>query len=103
MRNNQSSFLNRVSFRRRTRVRETTPTILNNVNTNSNLNLKPIPNSTVAAMRSCIDTLSETANITPLANLTTPHEGSSSGKLASLYFFEFMEKRKFFHFISLIR
>jgi hypothetical protein len=100
MRNNQS-FLNRVSFRRRTPVRETTSTILNNVNTNSNLNLKPIPNLTVAAMRSCIDTLSETANIPPLANVNTPHEGSSSGKLA---FFEiYGKKENFVHFILLIR
>ena len=79
MRHNQS-FLNRVSFRRRTPTRETPPTTFTNANMNNNPSLKSIPNSTVAAMRSCIDTLSETASITQSTNVITHHEGSSSGK-----------------------
>ena len=81
MRNNQS-FLNRVSFRRRTPTRETAPTILHTMDANngSTLTLKTVPNSTVAAMRTCIDTLSETASITPSASMIVPPEGSSSGK-----------------------
>ncbi len=79
MRNNQS-FLNRVSFRRRTPARDTTPTVLSNATTNNNSNIKSVPNATVAAMRSCIDTLSETASITRSASILTPHEGSLSGK-----------------------
>ncbi|CAF0947028.1 unnamed protein product [Adineta ricciae] len=74
---NNPSFLNRVSFRRRT-TRETSSTNLNPEKSSSNLNLKPLPNSTVAAMRSCIDTLTETANMAPTANLSALHEGSSS-------------------------
>ncbi len=79
MRHNQS-FLNRVSFRRRPPTQETTPTRLNNANINNKPNAKSIPNSTVAAMRSCIDTLSETPSITPSPSMIVPHEGSSSGK-----------------------
>ncbi len=85
MRHNQS-FLNRVSFRRRIPVRETPPTTLNNSNINNNSNIKSVPNSTVAAMRSCIDTISETASITPSTSMVTGHEGSSSGK-SDLFFF----------------
>ena len=80
MRNNQS-FLNRVSFRRRTPpTRETASTIPNIANMNNNSTFKSIPNSTVAAMRSAIDTISETASIARSASFVTPHEGSSSGK-----------------------
>ena len=79
MRNNQS-FLNRVSFRRRTPTRETAPAIPNSANMNNISTLKSIPNSTVAAMRSAIDTISETASIPRSASFVTPHEGSSSGK-----------------------
>jgi hypothetical protein len=46
-----------------------------------------MPNATVAAMRSCIDTLSETASITRSGSMITPHEGSSSGKLICFVFF----------------
>jgi hypothetical protein len=42
--------------------------------------IKAVPNSAVAAMRSCIDTLSETASMTPSLSMIAPHEGSSSGK-----------------------
>jgi len=77
MRNNPS-FLNRVSFRRRTATRGTSNTAPNSINTNSNM--KSISTTTVNAVRSCIDTLSETASITPPASLILPHEGSSSGK-----------------------
>ncbi|CAF0851894.1 unnamed protein product [Adineta steineri] len=79
MRNNPS-FLNRVSFRRRptTTTRETSLTVQNNLRLSNSLNIKPAPNSTVAAMRSCMDTLSETANMTPPPTITGPHEGSSS-------------------------
>ncbi|CAF2726342.1 unnamed protein product [Rotaria sp. Silwood2] len=77
MRNNQS-FLNRVSFRRRTPIRETPTIPLNNPNTSNNPNIKTIPNSTVAAMRSCIDTLSETVSITPSVCMNIPQEISSS-------------------------
>ncbi len=80
MRHNQS-FLNRVSFRRRTPTRETAPNIL------INSTMKSVPNSAVAAMRSCIDTLSETASITPSASMIAPHEGSSSGKSVVVVFF----------------
>ncbi|CAF3520573.1 unnamed protein product [Rotaria sordida] len=77
MRNNQ--FLNRVSFRRRTPARETPTIPLNNpTNRSNNQNIKPLPNSTVAAMRSCIDTLSETVSITPSVSMNNPQEGSSS-------------------------
>jgi hypothetical protein len=85
MRHNQS-FLNRVSFRRRTPTRETPLTSLSNTNTSNIPNAKSMPNATVAAMRSCIDTLSETASITPSLGMLTPHEGSSSGKLAGFNF-----------------
>jgi hypothetical protein len=71
MRNNPS-FLNRVSFRRRGPTRGTSKTVSNNT--------KSISTTTVNAMRSCIDTLSETTSITPPASLILPHEGSSSGK-----------------------
>jgi hypothetical protein len=37
-------------------------------------------------MRSCIDTISETASITPSTSMVTGHEGSSSGK-SDLFFF----------------
>ncbi|UJR34079.1 hypothetical protein I4U23_021489 [Adineta vaga] len=77
MRSNPS-FLNRVSFRRRT-TRETSLANSNSTKSPNNLSLKPIPNPTVAAMRSCIDTLTETANMTPpTTSLTALHEGSSS-------------------------
>jgi hypothetical protein len=79
MRNNQS-FLNRVSFRRRTPTRGTSTAVPSNINTNSTI--KPSPSSTVTAVRSCIDTLSEAASITPSASIILPHEGSSSGKIS---------------------
>ena len=72
LRNNQS-FLNRVSFRRRVPTPTTSP---NNVNTN--LTMKSV---SMSAMRSCIDTLSETTSITPTASVILAHEGSSSGKV----------------------
>jgi hypothetical protein len=79
MRNNQS-FLNRVSFRRRTPARETPLTSLNNINaTSANVTSRSGPSATVAAMRSCIDTLSETATLTRSASMISPPEGSSSG------------------------
>jgi hypothetical protein len=87
MRNNQS-FLNRVSFRRRTPTRETPPLTLNNANSNNIPNFKSIPNSTVAAMRSCIDTISETASIPRSASMLGPVEGSSSGKRDYLLIYE---------------
>ena len=93
VRNNQS-FLNRVSFRRRTPTRETPSMILDNVNMNNIPNIKSIPNSTVAAMRSCFDTLSETARMTPSASMISPHEGSSSGK-SPLFFFELINNERF--------
>ncbi|CAF3373630.1 unnamed protein product [Rotaria socialis] len=71
MRNNQS-FLNRVSFRRRTPTREAATISVNNPN------MKLSPNSAMAAMRSCIDTLSETVSITPPISMNAPNEGSSS-------------------------
>ncbi|CAF1314982.1 unnamed protein product, partial [Adineta steineri] len=80
MRNNQS-FLNRVSFRRRTPSRGTptrdTPTT-SPKSPKINSNTKTTPCATVAAMRSCIDTLSETVSITPPASIILPPEGSSS-------------------------
>ena len=78
MRSNQS-FLDRVSFRRRTPTRRTQITSLNNSNTNNSSNIRSIPSSTVAAMRSCIDTLSETVSIAP-SSIVATQEGSSSGK-----------------------
>ena len=72
---NNPLFSNKVNFRRGVSARDTSPTVLNNINTKSNTS------STVAAMRSCIDTLSETASITPPASILLPHEGGSlSGK-----------------------
>jgi len=79
MRNNQS-FLNRVSFRRRTPTRETAPNIL------TTATIKAVPHSAVAAMRSCIDTLSETASMTTSPSMIVPHEGSSSGKSIVVFF-----------------
>ncbi len=77
MRNNQS-FLNRVSFRRRTPTRGT-PTIASN-NVNTNTNMKSVSNTTINAMRSCMD-VSDTVSITPPASIILPlQEGSSSGK-----------------------
>lgn len=75
MRHNQS-FLNRVSFRRRAqpRVAQASTT-----NMTINSNVQPMPNSTISAMRTCIDTLSESTSITPSTNVLNPHEGSSSG------------------------
>lgn len=78
MRSNQP-FLNRVSFRRRTPARHAATVTSNDTNINSNT--KFVPNSTFAAMRSCIDTLSDTANITPTASVILSHEESSSGKI----------------------
>ncbi|CAF4188091.1 unnamed protein product, partial [Rotaria magnacalcarata] len=71
MRHNQS-FLNRVSFRRRTPTREAAMISVNNPN------MKLAPNSAMTAMRSCIDTLSETVSITPSISMKAPNEGSSS-------------------------
>ncbi|CAF4563420.1 unnamed protein product [Rotaria sp. Silwood1] len=86
MRNNQS-FLNRVSFRRRTPTRETATIPLTNSNRSNSPNIKSVPNSTVAAMRSCIDTLSETVSITPSACMNVPQEVSSSeGEDDHLYY-----------------
>jgi hypothetical protein len=48
------------------------------------MNTKSNTSSTIAAMRSCIDTLSETASMTPPLSIVLPHEGSSSGKILSL-------------------
>ncbi len=80
LRNNQS-FLNRVSFRRRSPARTASTTLPNNTN------IKSISSTTVNAVRSCIDTFSETASITPSPSIHLPHEGSSSGKI----FFFFLE------------
>jgi hypothetical protein len=41
--------------------------------------MKSISTTTINAMRSCIDTVSETPSITPSASIILPHEGSSSG------------------------
>jgi hypothetical protein len=90
MRNNHS-FLNRVSFRRRAPTRSTPIISVNNINTNSNL--KSISTTTLNAMRSCIDTVSETASITQSENIILPHEGSSSGKIC---FFQIIEINKMF-------
>ena len=76
---NNHSFLNRVSFRRRTPARDSSTSQTNHMNTNASI--KSAPNATVAAMRSCIDTLSDTASISPPASVILPHEGSSSGKI----------------------
>ncbi|UJR13291.1 hypothetical protein I4U23_000309 [Adineta vaga] len=69
---NNPSFLNRVSFRRRTTSHDT-PTI-----SVKSPNLKATPYVTVSAMRSCIDTLSDTASISPPASLFSPPEAASS-------------------------
>lgn len=98
MRNNQS-FLNRVSFRRRTPVRETPTIPFGKPAANNSPTLKPVPNQTVAAMRSCIDTLSETANISPAAYMNIAQEGSSSGKRTFDYIYEMNEKDFFLNFI----
>lgn len=73
MRHNQS-FLNRVSFRRRA------PPRVAQVNTTNNSNAQSMPNSTISAIRTCIDTLSESTSITPSTSVLGPHEGSSSGR-----------------------
>ncbi len=84
MRNNHS-FLNRVSFRRRAPTRSTPTTSQKTANPN-------IKSTPVAAVRSCIDTLSETASITPPASLFLPHEGSSSGKS---FLFTYLNEEKY--------
>ncbi|CAF1582700.1 unnamed protein product [Adineta ricciae] len=71
LRSNQS-FLNRVSFRRRTTPRDT------HTISPKSPNLKITPNATVTVIRSCIDTLSETASMSPPASILFPPEGSSS-------------------------
>lgn len=78
MRHNQS-FLNRVSFRRRPPPPPSTP-IVNNPNTPS-ISTPIVTNN----KRSCMDTLSETASLTPSESINLHHDGSSSGRI--LWFF----------------
>jgi hypothetical protein len=75
-----ASFLNRVSFRRRTPTRGISPTTVPN-NTSPNSNIESISPAAANVVRSCIDIFSETASITPPASIILGHEGSLSGKI----------------------